>query len=220
MTLARALAWTLIGALAALLLTVAFLILPRWYAGTSGTPVAAEPPAAPTTPKIKARLFYLSDDGLQLVAVEREIPFGQGTLMQARRIVEAQLERPPAPRVSVIPEGTRLRAIFIDPQGQAFVDLSPEVSSAHPGGALEEALTVYSIVNAVTANLPAVKAVQILVDGHEVDTLAGHIDLRRPLAPGPSWVQEPAAPEPPAGPAPTAPEPNTPAAPRDAPPIK
>ena len=26
--------------------------------------------------------------------------------------------------------------------------------------------------------------VQILVDGHEVDTLAGHVDLRRPLARG------------------------------------
>jgi hypothetical protein len=66
------------------------------------------------------------------------------------------------------------------------------VSTAHPGGALDELLTVYSVVNAVTTNLPAVRAVQILVDGHEVDTLAGHVDLRRPLPRGAAWIQEPA----------------------------
>jgi hypothetical protein len=36
-------------------------------------------------------------------------------------------------------------------------------------------------VNAVTANLPAIQRVQILIEGREVDTLAGHVDLRRPL---------------------------------------
>ena len=43
-------------------------------------------------------------------------------------------------------------------------------------------LTIYTIVHALTFNLPAVTAVQLLVDGKEVDTLAGHVDLRRPLA--------------------------------------
>jgi hypothetical protein len=44
-----------------------------------------------------------------------------------------------------------------------------------------ELMTVYAIVNAVTTNLPAVQRVQILIDGKEADTLAGHVDLRRPL---------------------------------------
>jgi hypothetical protein len=43
-------------------------------------------------------------------------------------------------------------------------------------------LTIYTIVHALTFNLPAVTAVQLLVDGKEVDTLAGHVDLRRPLS--------------------------------------
>jgi hypothetical protein len=33
----------------------------------------------------------------------------------------------------------------------------------------------------VTANLPRVQRVQILVEGKEVDTIAGHVDVRRPL---------------------------------------
>jgi hypothetical protein len=42
-------------------------------------------------------------------------------------------------------------------------------------------LTVYAIVNAVTANLSSVERVQILIDGRQADTLAGHVDLRRPF---------------------------------------
>ena len=57
------------------------------------------------------------------------------------------------------------------------------------GGTLDEILSVYTIVDALTENLPAVTAVQILVDGKEVDTLAGHVDLRAPLARNLAWVQ-------------------------------
>jgi hypothetical protein len=50
-------------------------------------------------------------------------------------------------------------------------------------------------------NLPAIERVQILVDGREVDSLAGHIDLRRPLPGNLTWVARPegadAAPPPP-----------------------
>jgi len=61
--------------------------------------------------------------------------------------------------------------------------------SAHPGGTQNELLTVYTIVNALTINLPAVTTVQLLVDGKEVDTLSGHVDLRQPLARNLNWVQ-------------------------------
>jgi hypothetical protein len=175
---------------------VAFVTLPQWYLEPGSAPARVEPVAAPATPKIKARLFYVSEDGQNLVGMEREIPFGEGTLMQARRIVEAQLERPAPPLVSAIPEGTKLRAVHLGEAGEAFVDLSREASAAHPGGTFDEILTVYSIVNAVTENLPAVRSVQILVDGREVDTLAGHVDLRRPLLRGASWIVEPPPREP------------------------
>jgi hypothetical protein len=192
MTKGRILAWTLLVAALAGAIVAAFVLLPRWYADANEPSASAEPVAAPATPRIKAQLFYVSEDGLRLDAVEREVAFGEGTLLQARRIVEAQLEPPPPPLVTAIPNGTRLRAIYVDDDGDAFVDLSRDVSTAHPGGAVDELLTVYSVVNAITTNLPAVRAVQILVDGHEVDTLAGHVDLRRPLPRGAAWIQQPA----------------------------
>ena len=74
-------------------------------------------------------------------------------------------------------------------RGDAFVDFSPELSTGHPGGSFSELLTVYAIVHAVTSNLPAVQRVQILLDGKEVDTIAGHVDVRRPLAPDTSFLR-------------------------------
>ena len=71
----------------------------------------------------------------------------------------------------------------------AGVDLSKEAVTNHRGGSLDELFAVYAIVNAITVNLPAIKGVQILIDGQEVDTLAGHVDLRHPLSKNLRWTQ-------------------------------
>jgi spore germination protein GerM len=167
--------------LAAALSWVLFVGVPRWIVRRPAAPaVAASVPAAPGR-KIKARLFYVSTDGAKLAGTEREVPYGEGTIEQAREIISAQIAPAAEPFVSAIPPGTRLRAIFVTPQGQAYVDLSGEAWRAHPGGTLDELLTIYTVVDSLTVNLPAVSSVQILVDGKEVETLAGHVDLRRPL---------------------------------------
>lgn len=147
-------------------------------------------PPPPGVPRITATLFYGSEDGNELVAVRREVPLAEGTVPQAREILDAQFQGAPAPYASVIPEGTALRAFYVSERGDAFVDISPEASTRHPGGSATELLTVYAIVNAVTANLPTVQRVQILIEGREVDTLAGHVDLRRPLERDFSVVRE------------------------------
>jgi hypothetical protein len=49
-------------------------------------------------------------------------------------------------------------------------------------GSSEELLSVFSIVDSVVINLPAVRRVQLLIRGEPVSTLAGHIDISRPLA--------------------------------------
>jgi spore germination protein GerM len=166
--------------------------LPRWTSRATTSAVAAPLPAlAPAPPgrKIKARLFYVAEDGMHLTGVERDVAYGEGPVEQAREIIAAQIAPVTEPLVSAVSPGTTLRAVFLTEGGDAFVDLSREVVSAHPGGTLNELLTIYTIVNALTANLPAVTGVQVLVDGKEVETLSGHIDLRRPLAKNLSWVQ-------------------------------
>lgn len=157
---------------------------------SGGAPTSTAAPAA-NVPRITATLYYGSADGQSLVPVRREVPLAEGLVPQGREIVGAQLEDAPSPFVSVIPEGTTLRAFYVTDRGDAFVDLSREASSRHPGGSSTELLTVFAIVNAVTANLPTIQRVQILIDGREADTLAGHVDLRRPLQQDLSIVREP-----------------------------
>jgi germination protein M len=140
------------------------------------------PPAAPAVPRISATLFFASEDGRGLVAVQQEVPLAEGTVAQARALVEAQLAaRAPAPLVSPIPEGTTLRGLFVSSRNEAFVDLGAAIREKHPGGSMNELFTVYAIVNTITTNLRDVQSVQLLIEGREVDTLAGHVDLRRPL---------------------------------------
>jgi len=190
MTGRRALA---VGAVTVATAAVAWLLfvgLPRWY-GPRPTPQAAPPPVAVVSSgrKIKATLFYVSEDGTRLTGVERDVAYGDGSAAQAQEIVKAQLVPVAAPLVSAIPPGTVLRALYLTARGDAFVDLSRNVVAGHSGGSLDELLTVYTLVNALTMNLPAVTAVQVLVDGKEVETLVGHVDLRRPLAKNVSWVE-------------------------------
>jgi spore germination protein GerM len=140
--------------------------------------------------RIKATLYYVSADGLRLAAAERDVLFAEGAAEQARRIVEALLEPPPEGLASAIPPGTELRGLFVGERGDAYVDFNGSLRANHPGGSASEILTVYAIVSAITMNLPAITSVQILIDGHEVDTLAGHVDLRRPLPNAPERAEK------------------------------
>lgn len=171
----------LLGGLALAAVWAVFALGPSWFGEAPAAPAAAAAPES-LTPKIKARLFYVSEDGRRLTSLEQDITYARETADQAREIMNAQLAAVPDPLVSAIPGGTVLRALYVTPQGEAFVDLSQDVATAHPGGSLNEMLTIYTVVHALTFNLPAITSVQLLVDGREVDTLAGHVDLRRPLA--------------------------------------
>ena len=152
-------------------------------------PAAAAPPTAPTA-HITATLFYGARDGLLLQPVRVEVPLAEGALAQGRQIVRALLQPPPAPYVAVIPAGTTLKAFYLTSSGDAFVDLSADVTTKHPGGTPAELLTVYAIVNTITTNLQGVQRVQLLVDGKEADSVAGHVDVRRPLERDMSFVRQ------------------------------
>jgi hypothetical protein len=52
-------------------------------------------------------------------------------------------------------------------------------------------MAVYAIVSVLTTNLSPVARVQILVDGREVDTLTGHVDLREPLRKNEGLIRTP-----------------------------
>ena len=151
----------------------------------SGSQAAAE-----EARKITATLFFVSEAGTELVPVTQDVLYGSTPAAQARRIAEAQLQAAPAGLSSAIPAGTTVHAVYLTSRGEAYVDVSREMIANHSGGSMNEALAVYALVNAMIVNLPDVSAVQILVDGKEVDSIAGHLDLRQPLRRSTEWVRK------------------------------
>ena len=88
----------------------------------------------------------------------------------------------------VLPASTTVRAVFLAPDGTAFVDLSNDIQSDFEPGIESETLAIYSMVDSITANIPAVKRVQFLIQGQQVETLDGHADLTAAFTPDPTRI--------------------------------
>ena len=108
------------------------------FQATGGPPVVvdlASPPSAAPTAHINATIFFgaTKSGGSGLVATRVEVPLATTVAAQGEAIpFKAVLADPPAGVVRVVPAGTRLRAFYVDGRGDAFLDLSSEVRSAHP----------------------------------------------------------------------------------------
>lgn len=86
--------------------------------------------------------------------------------------------------VSALPSGTRALAAFFDPADQSVVlDFSRELVTDHPGGSAAEVATLTSILRTVALNFPGTRRCVILVEGAQVETLAGHLDMVKPFDP-------------------------------------
>jgi len=138
-------------------------------------------------PMKQVTLFFLSDtDGL-LHPEEREIP--ESDLSgEARAVVEELIKGPQTGLMGIIPENTRLRQLFVTADGQAYVDLSRQVTEANFYGSSGEMAVVYSIVDSLAYNFKAIKKVSLLIEGNERETLGGHVDLSNPFQPDYSLI--------------------------------
>jgi spore germination protein GerM len=181
------------------LLATVGLTAPRWSAllrSPSGPPepeetAPAEPaapvvePAVATDParRISVRLYFEAADRDGLLPEERDIVFSPDLAQQIRTVVEELAKGPTSGLVATLPAGTRVLEVFVQARGIACVSLSGEVATGLPGGSRVELLTVYSIVNTIVANFPAVSRVQLVVNDQPASSLAGHVDLSRALPP-------------------------------------
>ena len=139
---------------------------------------------SPQEPEIKnVKLFFLSERDSLLHPEEREILSSLSIVDQMRQTIEELLKGSHNGAVSPFPADTKLRELFITPEGIAYVDFSRDIQDKHLSGSSAEIATVYSVVNSLVHNFKLIKKVFILIDGGEVETLGGHIDLSRPFLP-------------------------------------
>ena len=132
--------------------------------------------------RINVKLFFEAVDRPGLVIEERTVAYSADLSRQLRIVLTELVRGSDAGLRGPIDPATRVLDVFVSAQGCAYADLSPEVRPAQGAGSQAELDTVYSIVNTLTVNFPAVTRVQLLVADRPVDTLAGHTDLSRPLA--------------------------------------
>jgi hypothetical protein len=73
--------------------------------------------------------------------------------------------------------GAEIRNVYLVDPGLAVIDANGAFANGHRSGMLVEELTVASLVETLSANIPGITRAKILVDGKQRDTLAGHADL-------------------------------------------
>lgn len=149
--------------------------------GGAPAPGAAPSPEAQRT--INAKLFFDAPDARGLVLEERAIPLSSDLATQIRTLVEELVKGSQIGLVATLPAETKVLEVFVTAQGVAYVDLSKEAREGLAGGSDAEMRTVYSVVDSITATFPSIARVQILLDNEAASTLAGHMDLSRPLPP-------------------------------------
>lgn len=138
--------------------------------------------------KISVKLFFEDPEHGGLVSEERTVSFSNDLSRQVRVVVGELIRGSTAGLLASLAPETRILEVFVSARGVAYVDLSKAVADGVGGGSKAELLTVYAVVNSITVNFPAIKRVQILVEDHPVVTLAGHVDLSRPLPPDMTYL--------------------------------
>ena len=130
----------------------------------------------------EAVVLFQTPGGL-LAPESRALPrHPQDPVAQAREVLTAFLEGPRGENLrSLFPRETLVRGIF-QSGSTLVVDLEIPAREQWQGSAWEEYLAVMGLVNTVLMNFPELRQVKLLVDGMEQETLAGHVDIRYPMA--------------------------------------
>ena len=179
------------------LFAAASLTAPRWARSFRRPVPVAVDEAAPDEPQeppvpgsageaqrsISVKLFFSATQAPGLVLEDREVAFSPDLAQQLRTVLEELVRGSEAGLSPTFARETKVLDVFVTARGVAYVDFSKEATQGHVGGSDEELRSVYSVVNSITANFPAIHRVQILVDDKPAVTLAGHVDLSRPLPP-------------------------------------
>ncbi|MGE5654897.1 MAG: GerMN domain-containing protein [Bacillota bacterium] len=140
------------------------------------TPPEASP--KPSAAKATINLYFPDNQAEKLLVEKREVE--QPAPVPPQLIID-QLIRGPVTNsqaVNLIPRGTTAK---VSQEGDLVtVDFNGEIKKANLGSS-GEALLINSIL-ACLFEIPTIQHVQILIDGKQTETLAGHVDISKPLA--------------------------------------
>src|SRR5580692_3672604 len=161
---------------AVLLVAVLGMSIYAWHMRGRVAAIPAQPAAdtralVPTFsgPTERATLFVAFDEDGSLRPRSAQIPLPSGRQQRAEELLSALLTiylDKTSPHA--LAPGADVRSVFL---------VDPGFADGHRSGVLVEDLAITSLIHTLSANIPGVLRVKILVDGKERETLAGHADL-------------------------------------------
>lgn len=138
---------------------------------------------APQSPEAQGkeetiRVLVAYDDDLALRWRETQAFMPEQRDLRARaalRAVLAQYLQTPSPHP--LSKGADIKDVYLVSNDTLLVDTTAPFADGHPPGILLEQMTLASLIETLTANVPGISKVKFLVEGSERETLAGHADL-------------------------------------------
>lgn len=141
------------------------------------TPKVVSPAAQ--AQKISVKIYYPDDSGINLVAVKRNIEV-KNDAEKYLAAVKLLMTPPTEKDLTVIfPKNAKINDVKFE-DGTVFVDFDENITKSFAGGSTGEEFLVSSVVKTLT-EFKEVKQVRFLVDGKEIETLSGHMDLSAPI---------------------------------------
>lgn len=133
----------------------------------------------PPQVKTKKITLYFSDNQAQNLKSEmRQISIKH----LYKNVVQELIKGPNSNKlVKTVPEGTELIDLKLE-DNILVLNFNSKFRKNHWGGSTGEIITVYSIVNTLS-QFSEVDQVLFLLEGKRVESLAGHVSLKEPIAP-------------------------------------
>lgn len=101
---------------------------------------------------------------------------------QLARIIGRMARQPEREKtMSLWPLPLKVRSAYLRKNGLLILDFEKGVQYNQLNSAFVELAAIFLIVRTITANFDQIKQVKFLIGGQEAETLAGHIDISRPL---------------------------------------
>ncbi len=130
--------------------------------------------------KHEVKLYFSDLNERFLIPENRHIAKMKSPADNVRELVVTLIGGPNTDLIATFPKDTDLRKVNVK-NGIAYIDFGKNLIDLHPGGSASEMMTIYSLTNTITTNVPSVKKVKLLVDGKDLETIKGHIDTINPF---------------------------------------
>jgi hypothetical protein len=126
--------------------------------------------------KVETKIYWAAGED-RVAPTTVALALSSEPTVRGKQVLQALIANPTTVEQRTIPGDTALLGFYILPDGTAIADFSTPLSAETPSGIESEQVVVDSISRTLESNVPTARRLKILINGQEVDTLAGHVDL-------------------------------------------